>query len=95
MAVTVVQAVTAERVSTLKTYRASELSTSELLALTARPRIDFSSIMDTVCLSAILFVHDYCWQAYWMAAIALYDHACMRMAGAGEADCGGCEGAGG
>ena len=48
MSATVVQAVTAERLSTLKTYRASELSTAQLLALTARPRIDFSSILDTV-----------------------------------------------
>jgi hypothetical protein len=45
------QAVTAERLSTLKTYRAAELSTAQLLALTARPRIDFSSILDTVRLN--------------------------------------------
>ena len=48
MAAVVTKAVTAERVSSLKTYRVSELSTADLLALTARPRIDFTSILDTV-----------------------------------------------
>ncbi|EIE26673.1 histidinol dehydrogenase [Coccomyxa subellipsoidea C-169] len=44
----VIKAVTAEKVASLKTYKASELSTGDLLALTARPRIDFTSILDTV-----------------------------------------------
>lgn len=48
MAATVTSAMTAERVSSLKTYTASELSTADLLALTARPRINFGSILDTV-----------------------------------------------
>ncbi|CAL8467003.1 g6539 [Coccomyxa elongata] len=48
MAPVVIKAVTAEKVSSLKTYKASELSTADLLALTARPRIDFTSILDTV-----------------------------------------------
>ena len=39
---------TAQRVSALKTYEADKLSTEELLSLTARPRIDFSSILQTV-----------------------------------------------
>ena len=39
---------TAERVTALKTYEAAKLSTEELLSLTARPRIDFSSILQTV-----------------------------------------------
>jgi hypothetical protein len=40
---------TAERVSSaLKTYNASDLSRDDLLALTARPRIDFASILDVV-----------------------------------------------
>lgn len=45
----VASAATVERASsTLKTYSASELSKRDLLALTARPRIDFGSILDTV-----------------------------------------------
>lgn len=48
MAPVVTKAVTAEKISSLKTYKASELSTADLLALTARPRIDFTSILHTV-----------------------------------------------
>ncbi|CAL5225499.1 g8327 [Coccomyxa viridis] len=39
---------TAERVAALKVYEAAKLSTKELLSLTARPRIDFTSILQTV-----------------------------------------------
>ena len=39
---------TAERVTALKVYEAAKLSTKELLSLTARPRIDFTSILQTV-----------------------------------------------
>jgi hypothetical protein len=34
--------------SALKTYKASELSEQDLLEVTARPRIDFASILSTV-----------------------------------------------
>lgn len=34
--------------SALKTYKASEMSEQDLLAATARPRIDFASILSTV-----------------------------------------------
>ena len=53
----VIKAVTAEKVASLKTYKASELSTGDLLALTARPRIDFTSILDTVRLAACQECH--------------------------------------
>ena len=34
--------------SALKTYKASELSEQDLLEVTARPRIDFASILSAV-----------------------------------------------
>lgn len=42
------KAVMTEKASSLKTYKASEMSTADLLALSARPRIDFTSILETV-----------------------------------------------
>lgn len=48
MPAAVYNTLTAERVTALKTYEAAKLSTEELLSLTARPRIDFSSILQTV-----------------------------------------------
>lgn len=79
MSVTVVQAVTAERVSTLKTYRASELSTSELLALTARPRIDFSSILDTVRLPG--HASALCQHPAATDELPVHDWSCMHAHG--------------
>ena len=53
---------TAERVSALRTYEANKLSTEELLSLTARPRIDFSSILQTVGSQTLLLECDCCRQ---------------------------------
>lgn len=42
----------APRNAGLKTYKASEMSAEDLLQATARPRIDFASILSTVAIRA-------------------------------------------
>ena len=102
MSTTQATAATVEKVSALKKYRASELSTADLLALTARPRIDFTSILETVH-AHILSVQLYL-QLCGSAGAAplclvtrhpnLQPHVLLMAAWAGEAHCGGRAGAG-
>ena len=105
MSTTKATAATAERVSALKTYRASELSTEDLLALTARPRIDFTSILETVhaepsylcyiCTYVAVQRHLLCLSSCSCAVPKpLPPHILLMRAWAGEAHCGGCSGAG-
>jgi hypothetical protein len=60
MPAAVSNALTVETVSALRTYEANKLSTEELLSLTARPRIDFSSILQTVGSQILLLECDCC-----------------------------------